>query len=100
MSGITSHVLDTSRGAPAANIEVELELKDGDNWKSVGGGTTNDDGRVPDLMTGTLAAGHYRINFLVADYFAAMKQSSCYPCLLYTSPSPRDATLSRMPSSA
>ena len=24
----------------------------------------------------------------------------CYPCLLYTSPSPRDATLSRMPSSA
>ena len=23
-----------------------------------------------------------------------------YPCLLYTSPSPRDATLSRMPSSA
>ena len=27
-------------------------------------------------------------------------QGSLYPCLLYTSPSPRDATLSRMPSSA
>ena len=79
MSGITSHVLDTSRGAPAANIEVEIELKDGDNWKSVGGGTTNDDGRIPDLMTGALATGHYRINFLVADYFSAMNQSSFYP---------------------
>lgn len=79
MSGITSHVLDTSRGAPAANIKVELELKDGEQWQAVGGGTTNDDGRVPDLMTGGLAAGHYRINFLVADYFAAMNQSSFYP---------------------
>ena len=27
-------------------------------------------------------------------------ESPDYPCLLYTSPSPRDATLSRMPSSA
>lgn len=79
MSGITSHVLDTSRGAPAANIEVTLELKSGDDWQSVGGGTTNDDGRVPDLITSDLSAGHYRINFMVADYFAAMNQSSFYP---------------------
>jgi 5-hydroxyisourate hydrolase len=79
MSGITSHVLDTSRGAPAANIEVQLECKDGDLWRSVGGGTTNDDGRVPDLMTTPLAKGHYRINFLVADYFAAFNQPTFYP---------------------
>jgi len=79
MSGITSHVLDTSRGAPAANIEVTLEIRNGDEWASVGGGTTNDDGRVPDLMTSELVAGHYRINFMVADYFAAMNQKSFYP---------------------
>ena len=30
----------------------------------------------------------------------ALRQAVCYVCLLYTSPSPRDATLSRMPSSA
>ena len=33
-------------------------------------------------------------------WFTATKDSPNYPCLLYTSPSPRDATLSRMPSSA
>ena len=79
MSGITSHVLDTSHGTPAANIEVVLELKSDGGWSSVGGGTTNDDGRVPDLMTSELAAGHYRINFMVAGYFAAMNQKSFYP---------------------
>ena len=36
-----------------------------------------------------------QINFLVQDI-----QALCRDCLLYTSPSPRDATLSRMPSSA
>ena len=30
----------------------------------------------------------------------ALRGDMCMPCLLYTSPSPRDATLSRMPSSA
>ena len=29
-----------------------------------------------------------------------LAENNIYPCLLYTSPSPRDATLSRMPSSA
>ena len=34
------------------------------------------------------------------DILASIDASINYPCLLYTSPSPRDATLSRMPSSA
>ena len=36
----------------------------------------------------------------VGDYIAQMKRGKINACLLYTSPSPRDATLSRMPSSA
>ena len=41
----------------------------------------------------------------IAEIQESMKKVGCdklllYPCLLYTSPSPRDATLSRMPSSA
>ncbi len=79
MSAITSHILDTSRGTPAANIEVQLERKDGNQWVSVGAGTTNDDGRVAELMTSALTEGHYRINFLVAAYFAAMNQTTFYP---------------------
>ena len=36
----------------------------------------------------------------VRDEYASVKDQLVYTCLLYTSPSPRDATLSRMPSSA
>ena len=79
MSGITSHVLDTSRGAPAAKIEVTLELRKDEQWVPVGGGTTNDDGRVPDLMTDEIVDGAYRINFMVADYFAGLNQEAFYP---------------------
>ena len=35
-----------------------------------------------------------------AEELSALASGECIPCLLYTSPSPRDATLSRMPSSA
>ena len=80
MSGITSHVLDTSCGVPGANIVVELQLKKDSQWQSVGGGTTNKDGRVPEpLATDLVAAGHYRIIFHVADYFAAKKRPSFFP---------------------
>ena len=83
MSGITSHVLDTSRGAPAAGISVILEIHTSDsgeeNWTKVGGGTTNSDGRVPDLAKEPIRAGHYRINFQVASYFAAQQTEAFYP---------------------
>ena len=38
--------------------------------------------------------------FAVASVDEGMQVKKVYDCLLYTSPSPRDATLSRMPSSA
>ena len=46
------------------------------------------------------------VDFITVDYINAMNAEVTHPgasantCLLYTSPSPRDATLSRMPSSA
>ena len=83
MSGITSHVLDTSRGRPAVGINVRLELNEGDttspNWISIGSGQTNDDGRVPELANRSVEPGHYRLNFQVAEYFAALKVNSFYP---------------------
>ena len=39
-----------------------------------------------------------KLDITVEDYQKAGEEF--WPCLLYTSPSPRDATLSRMPSSA
>ena len=44
MAGITTHVLDTSRGKPAAGMAITLEIFDGDDWDDVGHGTTDDDG--------------------------------------------------------
>ncbi|MEM7315322.1 MAG: hydroxyisourate hydrolase [Planctomycetota bacterium] len=82
MSGITSHVLDTSVGKPGAGIDVVLELNDGGastEWKTIGTGTTNDDGRVPGLTSETIAAGHYRINFHVGPYFEKKNTKSFYP---------------------
>ena len=49
---ITSHVLDTAKGKPAAGIHVELQVKgEKDNeWSQVGNATTNNDRRVSDLL--------------------------------------------------
>ena len=43
MSGITTHVLDTARGRPAAGMRLVLEAEDGDGWTGVGGGVTDAD---------------------------------------------------------
>ena len=81
MSAITTHILDTSQGKPAANVKVRLEFLDHGEWKRVGGGTTNEDGRVADLVNDDfpLTAGHYRIEFVVPDYFKAQGTESFYP---------------------
>ena len=71
MSGITSHILDTSIGKPAAGIAITLSRKEpGKHWETVGIGTTNDDGRVSDLSGGNLKSGKYRLQFDVAAWFA------------------------------
>jgi 5-hydroxyisourate hydrolase len=69
-AAITTHVLDTTRGRPAAGIPVTLEFESGGNWSTVGSGATDIDGRVRDLMPGDakLNTGKYRITFATAAY--------------------------------
>src|SRR5208282_183530 len=77
MSAITTHVLDTSTGRPAAGVPVTLEKQAGGGWQSAGQGITNQDGRITDLLGGAkLAAGTYRLTFDTATYFRANQQSS------------------------
>ena len=81
MSAITTHILDTSTGKPAANVAVTLDfLQDGD-WKSVGSGRTNSDGRVPDLINDgfEFQSGQYRIEFAVSEYFETSNTEAFYP---------------------
>ncbi len=80
MSGITTHVLDTSLGRPAAGVEITLELRRGINWEAVGRGVTDADGRLRTLMGDTtLSAGRYRLTFDTAAYFAAQKRETFFP---------------------
>jgi len=68
VSGITTHVLDTSRGRPAAGVPVVLERAVNSGWETVGSGTTDTDGRARDLLSSALEAGRYRLTFDTGAY--------------------------------
>ena len=76
MSTISTHVLDTALGKPAAGIRVTLHR----DAALIGSSVTDDDGRVRDLLAhgSSLSAGDYRLTFSVADYFAGTKRQSFY----------------------
>jgi len=69
---LTTHVLDTVAGRPAAGVRVELHRLDGTPEKqALADVVTNADGRASLLTAETIVAGRYRLLFHVGDYFAA-----------------------------
>lgn len=77
---ITTHVLDTSAGKPGRNIAIELEYQEHGIWHLVGGGVTDDDGRLRTLTpAGPVKPGTYRIRFQIEPYFAARQQDAFFP---------------------
>jgi 5-hydroxyisourate hydrolase len=71
MNSITTHVLDTTRGRPAAGIPVKLDFHVSDQeWKELGRGVTDADGRIRTLMDpgAGLTKGVYRLTFDVESY--------------------------------
>jgi 5-hydroxyisourate hydrolase len=61
---ISTHVLDTELGAPAAGIRVTLyRLADDGRPVRMTQALTDDDGRVRDLLERPLTAGDYRLEF-------------------------------------
>jgi 5-hydroxyisourate hydrolase len=81
MSQITTHILDTARGCPAAGVTVSLSHREGDHWQMIGKGHTNEDGRVGDLcpQDTVLSAGTYRVHFAIAGYFEKHGVEVFYP---------------------
>lgn len=71
--GITTHVLDTATGRPAARVPVILERRDVDGqWQRVGDGETDEDGRLRTLLPpGPAPHGTYQIRFDTAAYLGA-----------------------------
>lgn len=64
MSSLSTHVLDTTHGRPAAGVSLTLRDVDG---VVLFAGTTDADGRCPGLSA--LSQGRYTLTFAVADYF-------------------------------
>jgi hydroxyisourate hydrolase len=60
---LTTHVLDTARGVPAAGVAIELRR----GRETVAAVTTDDDGRA--RLLDALEAGEYELTFAVGDYF-------------------------------
>jgi 5-hydroxyisourate hydrolase len=81
MTQITTHILDTSLGRPAANVPVVLDFQTAAGvWTEAGRGSTNADGRCKDLLADkSLQAGTYRLTFDTGAYFSARKIESLYP---------------------
>lgn len=81
MSSISTHILDTALGRPAANVSITLSKQDSEHWQTIGSGKTNQDGRVPDLCEylPSLVAGTYKIHFDTKAYFLSMKNPIFYP---------------------
>jgi len=69
-SPITTHVLDTSVGRPAANLAARLERITETETVAIGASATSADGRITDLLDSPLERGRYRITFDTAAYFA------------------------------
>ena len=102
MSEITTHVLDTMLGKPAAGIAVRLEKQDGGgwievirtegagapwtervhdisgDWVAVSSSVTGADGRCGDLAL-DLPAGVYRLVFDTGSYLRSQRRATIYP---------------------
>ena len=73
MGRLTTHVLDTAAGRPAAGLRIDLYRRDGAARRTLLSVTTNDDGRVdgPLLEGDGFSAGRYELVFHAAAYLRA-----------------------------
>jgi 5-hydroxyisourate hydrolase len=83
MSAITTHVLDISRGRPAAGVLAVLELREEGGYRELGRGTTDGDGRLKTLLPPgePPSQGTYRLTFHTGEYFAGLSVESFYPAV-------------------
>lgn len=81
MSTISTHILDTSKGAPAQNVEAVLFQQKEEIWSEIGGGKTNNDGRIPDLLNKevSLSPGIYKLRFDTKKYYDESATQAFYP---------------------
>ena len=81
MSQLTTHILDTAIGKPAAGITVVLYMGENDAWTEIARGITNADGRVTDLLKNNIFLTHsmHKLRFETKDYFDQHHVRTFYP---------------------
>lgn len=85
MTGLTTHVLDTTTGKPAEGLVIELYRIEGSTRTTVKSVRTNADGRVdggPILIGETFVAGTYELVFHAGDYLRAQGITLTEPAFL------------------
>ncbi len=75
---VTTHVLDTARGKPAAGVKITLYRISGQSHRKIAETVTNADGRTdaPMLAGDALQAGSYELVFSAGDYLRASGQAT------------------------
>jgi len=87
MSSISTHVLDTSLGKPAARVPVSLAARQSDgSWKLLAQGATDADGRWRPSAANesSFSPGAYKFTFDTAAYFRARNLEGFFPCVEIT----------------
>jgi 5-hydroxyisourate hydrolase len=84
MGKLTTHVLDTSTGTPAAGMRIDFASLDGEAAPNARTVYTNAEGRTdePLLAAGAMRRGAYELTFHVADYFRARGHALADPPFL------------------
>jgi 5-hydroxyisourate hydrolase len=78
--GLSTHILDTALGRPAAGVSIELAMLTESDWHEIGSGNTDTDGRCKTLLgESALVAGTYRLRFATSEYFASQRLAGLYP---------------------
>ncbi|NED91668.1 hydroxyisourate hydrolase [Streptomyces sp. SID11233] len=76
-ASVSTHILDTSIGRPAADVAISLAARPGSDaqWVTLGGSATDADGRCKDLPALPEGTTHVRLDFQTEPYFASKKQA-------------------------
>ena len=84
-SPITTHILDTHLGKPAQHVPIQLRHLQEDGFVEIASGSTDDDGRIADLLPpGTIAPGVYQMIFDTKAYHMALGIEGFYPEVVVT----------------
>ena len=84
MGKLSTHVLDTASGKPAAQVGVELRSLSNGQSTWLKSAVTNNDGRTDELLLNAdeISAGQYELRFFVAEYFRAQGAALADPPFL------------------